>query len=196
MIYYISKGLFLIIGFFAYRIRVFNVDKLNNAEGPIIVCSNHTHFFDPVLLASYCKPPIHFMSKKELFENKYLAWYLRHMHAFPVDRKAGFGAMKQAIKLLRSGKILGIFPEGTRVTGFDINNAKSGVSMIAKTGKARVVPVYIDAEFRFRGHINLYYGEPKDYFENIEGKVTSEMHEEISRQILTDIYNLKPGNNY
>ena len=89
-----------------------NVPKDRNC----ILMGNHQCLLDPVTLA-LCVPDreIHFMGKKELFENKALGWIFRQVHGFPVDRgNMDMGAIRTAMGVLKAGETLGIFPEGTR----------------------------------------------------------------------------------
>lgn len=89
-----------------------NVPKDRNC----ILMGNHQCLLDPVTLA-LCVPDreIHFMGKKELFENKALGWIFRQVHGFPVDRgNMDMGAIRTAMGVLKEGETLGIFPEGTR----------------------------------------------------------------------------------
>ena len=89
-----------------------NVPKDRNC----ILMGNHQCLLDPVTLA-LCVPDreIHFMGKKELFENKALGWVFRQVHGFPVDRgNMDMGAIRTAMGVLKAGETLGIFPEGTR----------------------------------------------------------------------------------
>lgn len=89
-----------------------NIPKDRNC----ILMGNHQCLLDPVTLA-LCVPDreIHFMGKKELFENKFLGWAFRQVHGFPVDRgNMDMTAIRTAMGVLKEGETLGIFPEGTR----------------------------------------------------------------------------------
>ena len=86
------------------------------------------------------------MAKQELFKNKLLARFFRSMGAFPVARGTGTGgtaAIHTAENLVNSGKILGIFPEGTRSKDGKPKAATSGVAVIADSTGADVLPVSI-----------------------------------------------------
>jgi len=189
--YKIARGISKFLSIILFKVKVHNVENFNDIEGRVVVCANHTNILDPVMIACYSKQTIHFMGKKELFDKKILGPILRAVHCFPVDRKGvSLSAMKHAIKILKNDSILGIFPEGTRVKGFDINNAKAGISLIAKNSSSRIIPVYIKSTYKFRSTVDIYFGEPKDYFEDVEGKIDTAVHTEIGKQILIDIYGL------
>lgn len=114
------------------------------ADGPLIVCSNHTSFLDPVLILIYFGPKfkMNFMAKKELFKNPFVAAFLRSAGAFPVDRdNVDIGAIKTAIKYLKKRGRLMIFPEGTRVTTGETGEAKLGAVRIALKANASILPI-------------------------------------------------------
>lgn len=84
------------------------------SEGPIILSGNHLHAFDqfPVICAT--NRTIHWMAKKEYFDGK-LGPLLRSVGTICVDRYGNpSGALKEALRYLRQGSAIGIFPEGTR----------------------------------------------------------------------------------
>jgi 1-acyl-sn-glycerol-3-phosphate acyltransferase len=132
------------------------------------------------------------MAKKELFKVPVLRTLIRWLHVFPVDRTGvSISSMKHAVSVLKEDKVLGIFPEGTRVKGYDENNAKAGVSMIANMANSVIVPVFIRSKYKLFSKIEIVFGEPTNYFTSIEGRINSEMHMQIGKQILRDIYSLE-----
>lgn len=193
MFYKIAVVILKALVYLIFNLKVHNPENLDNTEGAYIVCGNHISMIDPVILAVSTKRQIHFMGKKELFENKFLAFIFRNLGAFPVDRQGiSLSAIKSSISVLNNNGILGIYPEGTRIQGgYDENNAKPGIAMIAKKANVKIIPVYIEGPYKFRGKIEIFFGKEKDYFENYTGKANSEVYTEIGKQILKDIYNLR-----
>lgn len=120
------------------RMKVENLEKLPKNTGFIIAC-NHIGWVDIVGLGVAILPnQIHFMAKKELFENKLSKKFISSLNAFPVDRKnPGTSSIKIPIKLLKEGKIVGIFPSGTRD---DSAPLKRGAVTIANLAKVPIVP--------------------------------------------------------
>ena len=109
------------------------IGRENLPEHGAMLCPNHNSNWDPVLVA--LKVPVnyrlHIMAKKELFCNKVFDWVLRKLGAFPVDRGEGdIEAVKNALKAIKSGDNLLIFPEGTRVEHEGDLPAKGGVAVI------------------------------------------------------------------
>jgi 1-acyl-sn-glycerol-3-phosphate acyltransferase len=124
------------------------IGKENIPEtGAFIVACNHLNARDPVpiMLAAYPKREIHFMGKDKLFSNPLAGRILRRSGAFPVNR--GMGARKAldySMRILRSGRALGIFPEGTRHPGMPPQEPCSGIAKLAYESGA---PVLICAIF-------------------------------------------------
>lgn len=114
-------------------------------NGGFILASNHIHAMDPVYIAMGLeKRQIHFMGKKELFDNPFLKWLFTKANGFPIVRGgADADALNYAIRVVKEGNILGIFPEGTRSRDFKPARAKNGVAVIAKAAQADVLPVSI-----------------------------------------------------
>lgn len=191
MFYNIIVIILKFLVFIVFDLKIHNSDRINNTEGRLIACGNHTSMIDPVILAVSSKRQIHFMGKKELFENKILGYLFRKLGAFPIDREGvSMSAIKSSLAVLKENEVLGIFPEGTRVKQYDENNAKPGIALIANKAKSNIIPFYIKGPYKFRGKIEIFFGENKDYFENYEGKANTEVYTEIGKQILRDIYTL------
>lgn len=121
-------------------------------KGPIIVCSNHRTNSDPVILGATLPYELKFMAKAELFKIPFLSGLIRLLGAFPVNRgKNDTAAVKLAVRLLKSGKVLAMFPEGTRQKNGSVPlRFKSGVSLFAYKTHATVLPIAISTEGKVR----------------------------------------------
>lgn len=154
----------LILKLAGSKARVYDEHNLPKDGGFIIACT-HTGYVDILNLGVAVMPrEIHFMAKKQLFDIKGLGWLINHLNAFPVDRdNPGPSVIKIPSQLLKEGKIVGIFPSGTRNSeGTDL---KQGAITIAQLSKTQIVPAaYVGARnvgdvFK-RGKGYLIYGEP------------------------------------
>ncbi len=118
---------------------------LTKGEPPLVLCCNHLSMWDPVLLVVSFPRPIHFMAKAELFKCKPLGWLIgKQFGAFPVHRgKGDTGALDYGKQLVNDGKIMGIFPEGTRSKDGRPGRAKSGAAFIVAGAGAHVLPVAV-----------------------------------------------------
>ena len=174
-----------------FRIEVIGKENIP-ISGKLIVCSNHKNNLDPIIISMYFPRKIAWMGKKELFNNKIIGFIAKKLYVFPVNRdKADIGAVKNALKILKDGRVLGIFPEGTRVKGMDLNNAKSGASLFAIRSKSPVLPIYIEGNYKIFSKITIHIGTPLYLHENIEGRPTPDQYSELSKHILSQIYSLK-----
>ena len=139
--------------------------------GGVIFSSNHISYLDPVLWIIVIRRRIRFMAKQELFKHPLLGWFLRRMDVFGVERGSGdMAAVKTAIRVVRNGEILGLYPEGTRSKDGKPGRAKTGVALIAKAAKCDVVPAAVICRGKLRPfkRIRLVVGKPVSYQEIID----------------------------
>lgn len=112
-------------------------------DGPLLLCSNHTAYKDPVFMALVQKRQLYFMAKMELFKKKLAAFFIRNLGAFPIERSGGTDGIKSGIDILNNDGVVGIFIEGTRSKTGELLRPKPGVTMLAYDTKATVVPMAI-----------------------------------------------------
>ena len=126
-----------------FRCKYVNRDNLPKT-GNYILCSNHVHNLDPVLIALGQRRAFVTMAKSELFKNKLIGAFLRYMGAFPVERgKGDTGAIGYAEQALKDGHAMLIFFEGTRSKTGALLRPKTGVSMIAYQTQSPIIPICI-----------------------------------------------------
>jgi 1-acyl-sn-glycerol-3-phosphate acyltransferase len=161
-------------------------------EGPVIIVSNHQSNLDPVAIALQTKRHIHFLAKQELAQTKITAWFFRHLLIIPVDRKkVSPKTVKECLRVLKDGEVLGIYPEGTRVKGERIR-PMNGFVMFAIRTQAKIVPVHVQGSgMSFRSKVNMVIGEPFELSEYYGQRLKPEKLDEISQNIMDNIYNLK-----
>lgn len=188
MFYNVAKFIVNIAFRLVYRIQVTGKENIPS-EGRLSLCANHFNNLDPLMISIVFPRQISWMGKKELFQNKVLAFILNRVGVFPVDREGSdLSAIKKALKVLKEGGVLGIFPEGTRVKSFDLNNAKPGIALLTVKAKSTVLPVYIDGNYKLFSKVHIKFGKPIDMTLE-EGQSVD--YNEISKNILISIYNLK-----
>lgn len=171
-----------------YGVKVINIEKLPK-EGSFLLCSNHLNAQDPLVIGTNLKMYMSCMAKKELFKNKIAAWFFTVNGAFPVDRNSNdISAVKRAIKILKSGESMLLFPEGTRNFTSIPLEAKAGVAMIAVKAKVPVVPITINANYKFFNKISLTIGEPLYLDDYYDKRMKSEDYQLIAQNIINKIY--------
>ena len=134
-----------IVGFLLRsRVRFEGADLIPE-DGAVILIANHQNALDPIAVGLALKRPVHFLAKKELFQNRFLRWFLSHLLCIPIDRDGtDRSALKKAIRVLDDQGVLGIFPEGTREKGETMLPFKTGVSFIASQSDCVIVPIGLD----------------------------------------------------
>ncbi|WP_084117213.1 lysophospholipid acyltransferase family protein [Alkalibacter saccharofermentans] len=170
--------------------------KENIPKGvPLIISSNHIHWADPVIVACRTgKRHISFLGKRELFKNKIFSWVLHKLTVIPVRRgEADVNAIKSALRVLKNGKVLGIFPEGTRVKEGVERDPQSGLVVLALKSKCDVIPVGLRGNYKFRSTIHINVGEPISLKEYYGVKNDKEKLKEISLMIMERIKELAKG---
>ena len=147
-----SRTFRVIYALFAWIVKlIFRIKVANAQNEPVedgyIVCANHISATDPIMLCyAFRKHQVHFMAKKELFKIPVLSWLIRTLGAFPIDRGGNdVGAIKNAVGIVESGRVLGVFPQGHRYPEQDPRETKTknGAALIASRAGASIVPVYI-----------------------------------------------------
>lgn len=158
-------------------------------EGRVVVCGNHQSMLDPVFIGIFTKRPVHFMAKHQLFSFPPLGWILRKIGVFPVHREGmDIRALKTALQVLKDEEVLGIFPEGTRVSEIDLKNFKEGVSVIAIRAKADIQPVRIHSTYKPFSRVHVRFRKPIRTQELIQGLDKEEAARVLTRAIFESIY--------
>lgn len=149
-----------------FRVRVHGIEKIPK-DSEYIICANHKSLLDPIFVAMAVDRQVHFLAKKELFSNKFLKAILNLLEVYPVQRDGSdLKALRNSIKILKSGKVLGIFPEGTRVKEINRENIKDGAGFIALKSKTNILTIEIVSSYKPFRKTDLYIKDEvriKDY---------------------------------
>jgi 1-acyl-sn-glycerol-3-phosphate acyltransferase len=151
--------------FVSYRLHVRYRNRMP-ASGPVVVVANHSAIVDGPLLYGVLGRPTSFLIKQEMFRGP-LGWMLPRIGQLAVRRgEVDRAPLLTAVRLLRHGGVVVVFPEGTRGEG-DVDNAHQGAVWLARTGGARLLPVVIRgtrrpprSNWRFRPRVDVLFGEP------------------------------------
>lgn len=144
VLYTVGRAICMPIFKCIYRYKVINREAIPDDNKGYIIASNHISLSDPVLLGLSQKRRINFMAKDELFKNRFFAWLIRHLGAFPVKRGTGdVKAIKNGEDIIREGNLMTIFIEGGRSKTGELMRPRSGFAVIAQQTGVPVVPVCI-----------------------------------------------------
>jgi 1-acyl-sn-glycerol-3-phosphate acyltransferase len=179
-----------------FELKAFNTHYVPRRGGVLLV-ANHQSYLDPILLGVHLRRHMSYLAKSELFTNKYFAWLIRSLNAFPVKQGTGdVGAVRETIKRLREGHMLNIFPEGSRSLDGKIQPMLPGAALVVKKAGVPIVPVVIEGSFAawpkgrklFRpGPVSVMYGPPLD----VSGLDASQITELIDRTLRTMLDELR-----
>ncbi|HOB88057.1 MAG TPA: lysophospholipid acyltransferase family protein [Bacillota bacterium] len=189
----------------AFRMQVEGKESVPS-QGGVILAANHLSGLDPIVVGCALDRRVRFMAKHELFDNPILGFLIRSLGAFPVRRgKDDKDAFRTALEVLRSGEVLGIFPEGTRSAEGRLQKAYSGAAVLAEKTGAYLVPVGIIGTDKIMrkgaflpkaGRVIVRFGEPIIPAEvcssattdrpsfNPREAITNRMMEEIARLVV------------
>ena len=142
MIFAIMRPILTLWLWLFYPIKVFGKENITH-EGNVVVICNHLCKVDVPYVGYLFKGKTFYLAKKEWFKNKFLSWAFTQMGGIPVDReKADLESTKKALGVLKSGKRLCIFPEGTRnKNSTEIMPLHGGAGMFAFKTKAKIIPL-------------------------------------------------------
>jgi 1-acyl-sn-glycerol-3-phosphate acyltransferase len=120
-------------------------ENIPRKDGAILAI-NHIGYLDFALTGTAALPAgryVRFMAKKEIFDNKIAGPLMRGMHHINVDRSNGSASFVTALRALKAGEIIGIFPEGTVSTSFEIKELKSGAVRLAMGAGVPIIPTIV-----------------------------------------------------
>lgn len=147
---------------FYYRPKIIGRENIPK-EGPILIVGNHKHLYDQCITIIATKRGIHYMAKKEYFDDKKVAWFFKGTGCISVDRsRKDEEATNLALEVLKDKGAVGLFPEGTRnkTDAFLLPFKFGAVSMASKTD-ALLVPFGITGDYKFRSkNLTIRYGKP------------------------------------
>lgn len=185
------KGLFWLMSVIAYRIKVNGMENLPK-EGSALICPNHVHALDTVIVVVHANRKINVLAKEELFNNKILNWLGKVFGAYPVKQNsADLSAIKTSLKLLKNKELLLIYPEGTRNGMEKGKPIKNGPMTIAIKAGVPIIPIGINGSFKAFSKIRINIGKPM-YFNEYKDKVNDkEVVSKLTEDLMKEIVRLR-----
>jgi len=197
--YYLSRAvlriIFRILGGLA-AVGAENIPK----TGGVILAPNHISYVDPPAVGCSMSRQVHYMAKEELFRVPILSAWMHSVGSFPVRRgTADRRALKRAIELLNEGKVVCIFPEGTRSPDGKLQDPELGIGLIALKSRTPVVPALVigtdkalppDSKRLHFHPIRIIYGRPLTFPDLYEARESRQVLEEVGRRVMAAIADL------
>jgi len=200
----------LILGTLVRIIWIKNVEGIKNIprKGPVIVAFNHQSFFDFLCFISISPRHIHYISAEKFFSHKIWAPLLKLTGQIKVDRKQHDKRILHSTIYdhLKNGKMIGIFPEGTRSPYRDeMLYAFTGVAKYAVKGEVPVIPVGVKGTYdimakhdkrpKFRKIVTFHIGEPIHFTNYLHVKLNKKAYRILTDKVIREIAKLS-GKNY
>lgn len=174
-----------------FPVHVYGKEKLNG-DAPYILISNHKSLMDPLFLCSACKRhEIRFLGKIEITKNGLIKKLTERLHMIPVKRhETDMAAMRQCMKTLREGHVLGIFPEGTRKLPSLMETVEPGAAILALRAQVPILPAYIDRKIHCFHRTNIYIGNVMD-LHDLAGQYDADTVEQVTKRIQKLFWNMR-----
>ena len=194
-IYRIGHTLCTAVAELAFRLKIYGRENLIE-DGPAIYASNHASYLDPPLVGVACRKELFYLARKTLFEKPVLGPILPRINCIPVDRDRGdVAAVRALLRLLKEGKRVVVFPEGTRSKDGNLQPARAGLGLIIAKSLAPVVPVRVFGSYaalpRSGGihfvPITLVVGKPIFFTKEDLGTDERLVYQTLSDRVMTAI---------
>jgi 1-acyl-sn-glycerol-3-phosphate acyltransferase len=142
---FIIRLALVVFRLFGFRFDVRGSEHVPTTGGAII-CSNHVSYFDFTFLGLGALPQhrlVRFMAKASVFDHGFAGPFMRAMQHIPVDRRAGTAAFEAAVRSLKDGEVVGVFPEATISTSFTVKDLKAGAARMAVDAGVPIIPAAV-----------------------------------------------------
>ena len=190
-----------------YRPKAVGLENVPT-DGPAILAANHQSFLDDLLLPLVVpKRKVVFLAKAEYFDKWYLRWFFKGANVIPVRRQNRSGAeaaLQAGVQALREGKLIGIFPEGTRSPDGRLYRGKTGVARMALEAQVPIIPVAITGTFEAMpyhhkmpkpGRVEIRFGRPLEFDRHYDTPTDRFVLRSVTDELLYEIM-MQSGQEY
>jgi len=143
MLYSILRALANLIFKLLFRFKVTGRENLPKSGG-FILASNHASYLDPIAVGIASFRKLNYMARHDLFFHPWFSWLLTHINVFAVRRNtADVAALKEAMRRVKNGEALLLFPEGRRMVNGGSVDPEAGIGFLAAKLDVPVIPVFV-----------------------------------------------------
>lgn len=173
-----------------YRAEILGKENIPDDKA-LIFCGNHRNYLDPPLMVVTAGRHLRFMAKEELRNNPFFAFLGWVFDGIYVKRDSkDVNALKTALKALKNGESIALFPEGTRNGLEKGEKVKDGAAFFALRTGAKVIPVGISGGLKKFEKVVIRYGKPLDFSSYMENKQDKEVLDKVTDEIMENIISL------
>ena len=188
LLHFWEKHLFRVV--FPYELHG-NLTKYE--QGSLIVIGNHYSVLDVVYPCLLTKRPIHFMAKQELWKGGPMKWFATKCECIPVKRDGSdVQAIKDAMRYLKNGEVINIFPEGTRNHSYaDLLPFHGGAAALSIKMQTPIVPIVQVKKLKAFHKSHIIIGDPIEFKQFYNKRVTKEEIEACDKQLRDAVINMR-----
>ena len=177
-----------------YHLHIYGLEHY--IEGGAIIAPNHVSHLDAPIVAASCLDQLHFLARKSLFR-PFFGRFIKALNTHPIQGNVNnLSSIKMVCQLLKEGRKILIFPEGTRSTEDKIGKIKPGIGMLIAKSESVILPVYIHGTYRIWnrrrkfpcliGKTAVIFGSPiswKDYIDMDRKEAKQLIVSQLSRSL-------------
>ena len=190
----ILKAIFKVVAIMLYRPKIVGKENIPQNSAAII-CPNHVHALDSVVIVVMSKRKVNVLAKEELFINGFVRWVASVFGIYPVKKgKKSLESMKISLKLLKNNELLMIFPEGTRKGLAKGVKPKDGAIKLAIRSGVPIIPVGVQGNFKLFRKVKLNIGKPIDYNKFNKEANNKEILDNLTKELMDEIVKLREDN--
>ena len=184
---FILKMLVIIV----YRPKIVGAENIEEGK-PALICPNHVHALDSVVIVLMNKRIIRVLAKESLFKNPFLRWLASIFGVYPVKQgNKSMESMKISLKLLKNNELLLIFPEGTRNGMAKGVKPKDGAIKLAARANVPIIPVGVQGNFKPFRKVKVNIGKPISYNLSKEELNNKEKLAQLTDELMKEIVKLR-----